>query len=160
MPHDRGTDHHERERGRTQRRQSTLASVARSRAMRRENLQSRIAPRRPRLRSALVLVASAPPDAGLVASPGGDVRVNSISPGPTRTPIFAQAGGASAEDAERGIENVAAAFAALLPTVQAMPGMIHAEDMAAAVFLAPDEARFVNGHDLIRTIESNRFVTG
>ena len=117
--------------------------------MRRENLQSRIAPRRPRLRSALVLVASAPPDAGLVASPGGDVRVNSISPGPTRTPIFAQAGGASAEDAERGIENVAAAFAALLPTVQAMPGMIHAEDMAAAVFLAPDEARFVNGHDLI-----------
>ena len=78
------------------------------------------------------------------------VRVNSISPGPTRTPIFAKAAGANPEDAERGIENVEAAFAALLPTVQAMPGMVHAEDIAAAaVFLASDEARFVNGHDLI-----------
>src|SRR5438105_4617668 len=64
------------------------------------------------------------------------VRVNSISPGPTQTPIFAKAAGASPEDAERGIENVEAAFAALLPTVQAMPGMIQAEDIAAAaVFL-------------------------
>jgi NAD(P)-dependent dehydrogenase (short-subunit alcohol dehydrogenase family) len=78
------------------------------------------------------------------------VRVNSISPGPTRTPIFAKAAGASPEDAERDIENVEAAFAALLPTVQAMPGMVHAEDIAAAaVFLASDEARFVNGHDLV-----------
>ena len=78
------------------------------------------------------------------------VRVNSISPGPTQTPIFAKAAGASPEDAERGIENVEAAFAALLPTFQAMPGMIQAEDIAAAaVFLASDEARFINGHDLI-----------
>src|SRR5207302_1598453 len=67
-----------------------------------------------------------------------------------RAPFFAKAAGASPEDAERGIENVEAAFAALLPTVQAMPGMIQAEDIAAAaVFLASDEARFVNGHDLI-----------
>ena len=78
------------------------------------------------------------------------MRVNSISLGPTQTPIFAKAAGASPEDAERGIENVEAAFSALLPTVQAMPGMIQAEDIAAAaVFLASDEARFVNGHDLI-----------
>src|SRR5262245_37809748 len=78
------------------------------------------------------------------------VRVNSISPGPTRTPIFAKAAGAGPEDAERSIANVEAAFAALLPTVQAIPGMIQAEDIAsAAVFLASDEARYVNGHDLV-----------
>jgi NAD(P)-dependent dehydrogenase (short-subunit alcohol dehydrogenase family) len=78
------------------------------------------------------------------------VRVNSISPGPTQTPIFAKAAGASPEDAEQGIESVKAAFAALLPTVQAMPGMIQAEDIAAAaVFLASDASRFVNGHDLV-----------
>src|SRR5262249_34830821 len=68
------------------------------------------------------------------------VRVNSISPGPTRTPIFAKTAGASPEDAEQGIENVEAVFATLLPAVQAMPGMVHAEDIAAAaVFLASDE---------------------
>ena len=56
----------------------------------------------------------------------------------------------SQEAAERGIAGVEAAFARLLPMVQAMPGMIHAEDIAAAApFLASDEARFVNGHDLI-----------
>jgi NAD(P)-dependent dehydrogenase (short-subunit alcohol dehydrogenase family) len=78
------------------------------------------------------------------------VRVNSISPGPTRTPIFAKTAGASPEDAERGIEKVEDAFAALLPAVQAMPGMIHAEDIAAAaVFLASDEARYINGYDLV-----------
>ena len=78
------------------------------------------------------------------------VRVNSVSPGPTRTGIFAKAGGVDAARADERIEGVEAAFATLLPAVQAMPGMVHAEDIAnAAVFLASDEARFVNGHDLV-----------
>jgi NAD(P)-dependent dehydrogenase (short-subunit alcohol dehydrogenase family) len=78
------------------------------------------------------------------------VRVNSISPGPTRTGIFAKAGGADPDTADQRVEAVETAFASLLPAVQAMPGMVHAEDIAnAAVFLASDEARFINGHDLI-----------
>jgi len=78
------------------------------------------------------------------------IRVNSISPGPTRTGIFAKAGGVAAETADSQMEAVEQAFAAILPAVQALPGMIHAEDIAAAaVFLASDDARFVNGHDLV-----------
>jgi NAD(P)-dependent dehydrogenase (short-subunit alcohol dehydrogenase family) len=78
------------------------------------------------------------------------VRANSISPGPTRTGIFAKAGGVDADTADRGAEALEAAFAELLPEIQAVPGMIHAEDIAAAaLFLASDEARFVNGHDLV-----------
>ncbi len=78
------------------------------------------------------------------------VRVNSISPGPTRTGIFAKAGGVAPDAADQNLQVVEAAFANLLPAVQAMPGMVHAEDIAAAaVFLASDDARFVNGHDLV-----------
>jgi NAD(P)-dependent dehydrogenase (short-subunit alcohol dehydrogenase family) len=78
------------------------------------------------------------------------VRVNSISPGPTRTGIFAKAGGLDSDTADQRVEGVEEAFANLLPAVQAMPGMIQAEDVAhAAVFLASDEARFINGHDLV-----------
>jgi NAD(P)-dependent dehydrogenase (short-subunit alcohol dehydrogenase family) len=78
------------------------------------------------------------------------IRVNSISPGPTRTGIFTKAGGVDPDTADRTIEAVEAAFANLLPAVQALPGMIHAEDVAnAAAFLASDEARFINGHDLV-----------
>jgi NAD(P)-dependent dehydrogenase (short-subunit alcohol dehydrogenase family) len=78
------------------------------------------------------------------------VRVNSISPGPTRTGIFAKAGGLDHDAADQRLDVVEAAFANLLPSVQAMPGMILAEDVAnAAVFLSSDEARFINGHDLV-----------
>ncbi|HUE38672.1 MAG TPA: glucose 1-dehydrogenase [Candidatus Binatia bacterium] len=78
------------------------------------------------------------------------IRVNSISPGPTRTGIFAKAGGVAAETADSRVDAVEAAFAGILPAVQAMPGMIHAEDIAnAAVFLASDDARFITGHDLV-----------
>jgi len=78
------------------------------------------------------------------------IRVNAISPGPVRTGIFAKAGGMDAEAADRTGEAVEEAFAPLLPSVQAMPGMIRAEDVAnAAVFLASDEARFVTGHELV-----------
>jgi NAD(P)-dependent dehydrogenase (short-subunit alcohol dehydrogenase family) len=74
------------------------------------------------------------------------VRVNSISPGPTLTPIF---GEAAAGD-ERHLRTIERAFNSVLPRIQAMPGMVHAEDIAdAALFLASDEARYVNGHDLI-----------
>jgi NAD(P)-dependent dehydrogenase (short-subunit alcohol dehydrogenase family) len=78
------------------------------------------------------------------------VRVNSISPGPTLTGIFARHSGAERAAAERAQEDTAAVFARLLPQVQALRGMIRAEDIAnAALFLASDEARYVNGHDLI-----------
>jgi NAD(P)-dependent dehydrogenase (short-subunit alcohol dehydrogenase family) len=79
-----------------------------------------------------------------------NIRVNSISPGPTRTGIFAKAGGMPADTADARVEAVEKAFTDILPTVQALPGMIHAEDVAnAALFLASDDARFVNGHDLV-----------
>lgn len=78
------------------------------------------------------------------------IRVNTISPGPTATGIFAKAAGLPADAADAHVGNVEAAFANLLPAVQAMPGMIRAEDVAgAAVFLASDEARYVTGHDLV-----------
>jgi NAD(P)-dependent dehydrogenase (short-subunit alcohol dehydrogenase family) len=78
------------------------------------------------------------------------VRVNSISPGPTLTNIFAPLAGESIEDDAALASRVEATFLQLLPAVQPMPGMARAEDVAnAAVFLASDDARFVNGHDLI-----------
>jgi NAD(P)-dependent dehydrogenase (short-subunit alcohol dehydrogenase family) len=78
------------------------------------------------------------------------VRVNSISPGPTRTGIFVKIAGANNDVANERLETVEVAFAGLLPAVQAMPGMVRAEDIAnAALFLASDEARYINGHDLI-----------
>jgi NAD(P)-dependent dehydrogenase (short-subunit alcohol dehydrogenase family) len=55
-----------------------------------------------------------------------------------------------ADTADARVEAVEKAFTDILPTVQALPGMIHAEDVAnAALFLASDDARFVNGHDLV-----------
>src|SRR5919198_2604569 len=47
---------------------------ARSEAMRREISRPAVTPRHPRRRSALVLVVAAPPDARLVAPPGGAVE--------------------------------------------------------------------------------------
>jgi NAD(P)-dependent dehydrogenase (short-subunit alcohol dehydrogenase family) len=77
------------------------------------------------------------------------IRVNSISPGPTLTNIFAPLAGGPIDD-DVAAARVAAAFNVLLPTVQPMPGMIRAGDIAnAAVFLASDDACFVNGHDLV-----------
>jgi len=74
------------------------------------------------------------------------VRANAISPGPTLTEIFGKHSGAG-DVSEADVE---AAFARLLPSIQPLPGMAHARDVAdAAVFLASDEARYVNGHDLV-----------
>ncbi|MHA1537300.1 MAG: SDR family NAD(P)-dependent oxidoreductase [Alphaproteobacteria bacterium] len=74
------------------------------------------------------------------------VRVNSISPGPIATGIFGKALGLSVEDAEKSIEMVKQAFAAIQPIRRAgLP-----EDIAnAAVFFASDESSFVNATDLV-----------
>ncbi|MGH8516169.1 MAG: SDR family NAD(P)-dependent oxidoreductase, partial [Panacagrimonas sp.] len=78
------------------------------------------------------------------------IRVNAITPGPTLTPIFAKHAGSPAADSERKSAAVEAAFLQALPTIQALRGMVHPEDIAAAaVYLASSEARFVNGHDLV-----------
>jgi NAD(P)-dependent dehydrogenase (short-subunit alcohol dehydrogenase family) len=78
------------------------------------------------------------------------VRVNSISPGPTLTGIFVKAGGKDHDAADGATHKIESAFAGLLPAIQPMPGMIQAQDIAAAAaFLASDDARFINGHDLV-----------
>jgi NAD(P)-dependent dehydrogenase (short-subunit alcohol dehydrogenase family) len=78
------------------------------------------------------------------------VRVNAISPGPTTTGIFVKSDGSDSDSADARTDDVRAAFEALLPSVQAVPGMIQASDIAAAaLFLASDDARYVNGHDLV-----------
>ncbi len=74
------------------------------------------------------------------------VRVNSISPGAIVTPIFAVAAGLSTDEAEARLEKTEKA---LLPT-QVTPWVGQPDDIAqAAVYLASDESRFVNGHDLV-----------
>lgn len=74
------------------------------------------------------------------------VRVNSISPGPIATGIFGKALGLSIEEAEKSIDTVKQAFAAIQPIRRAgLP-----DDIAnAAVFFASDESSFVNAVDLI-----------
>ncbi|MCC2659031.1 MAG: short-chain alcohol dehydrogenase/reductase [Panacagrimonas sp.] len=78
------------------------------------------------------------------------IRVNAISPGPTMTPIFAAHAGGDTDRAEAASAAIEAAFLKALPAVQALKGMVQPRDIAdAALFLASDEARFVNGHDLV-----------
>lgn len=78
------------------------------------------------------------------------VRANAISPGPTLTGIFGKHTGDDAEAAESRLDEVEALFTKFLPAIQPLRGMVHAEDIAnAAAFLASDEARFVNGHNLV-----------
>ena len=74
------------------------------------------------------------------------VRVNAISPGGIATGIFGKALGLSEADAEKTVETIKQAFKAMQPIPRAgLP-----EDIAnAAVFLASDEASFVNGHDFV-----------
>ena len=78
------------------------------------------------------------------------VRVNAISPGPTLTGIFGKHSGVDANVADRSFSGIEAGFTAMLSTIQSMPGMVHAQDIAnAALFLASDQSHYVNGHDLI-----------
>jgi NAD(P)-dependent dehydrogenase (short-subunit alcohol dehydrogenase family) len=75
-----------------------------------------------------------------------NVRVNSISPGGIATGIFGKALGLPAEAAERTVAIAEQRLAKMQPIPRAgLP-----DDIAqAAVFLASDEASFVNGHDLV-----------
>ncbi len=74
------------------------------------------------------------------------VRVNSVSPGAIATGIFGKALGLPEDKAEETADMMKAAFAELQPIKRAgLP-----DDIAnAAVFLASDEASFVNGRDLV-----------
>ncbi|MEZ5907077.1 MAG: SDR family oxidoreductase, partial [Geminicoccaceae bacterium] len=74
------------------------------------------------------------------------VRVNSISPGGIATGIFAKSLGMQAAEADGTAEKVKTALA----TFQAIPRSGVTDDIAAAaVYLASDEAGFVNGEDLV-----------
>ena len=75
------------------------------------------------------------------------IRVNAISPGAIATPIFwGGAGRASDEDNKRKLAKLERNLVAATP----MPRAGVALDIAhAALFLASDEAGFINGHDLV-----------
>jgi NAD(P)-dependent dehydrogenase (short-subunit alcohol dehydrogenase family) len=75
-----------------------------------------------------------------------NVRVNSISPGGIATGIFGKALGLPIEAAERTVAITKERLAKMQPIPRAgLP-----EDIArAALFLASDDASFVNGHDLV-----------
>lgn len=74
------------------------------------------------------------------------VRVNCICPGGIATPIFGRAFGLVPDDADRTVEIVKAALATHQPIQRTgLP-----EDIAAAaLWLASDDASFVNGHALV-----------
>jgi NAD(P)-dependent dehydrogenase (short-subunit alcohol dehydrogenase family) len=75
-----------------------------------------------------------------------NVRVNSISPGAIATAIFGKAFGLPADQVEGSAEKVKVAFSKAQPIPRSgMP-----DDIAhAAVFLASDEASFINGNDIL-----------
>jgi NAD(P)-dependent dehydrogenase (short-subunit alcohol dehydrogenase family) len=74
------------------------------------------------------------------------VRVNSISPGGIATGIFAKAAGLADRDAETTVEQIKERFAKM----QAIPRAGLTDDIAhAAVYLASEEAGFVNGEDVV-----------
>jgi NAD(P)-dependent dehydrogenase (short-subunit alcohol dehydrogenase family) len=87
--------------------------------------------------------------AGVELGPLG-IRVNCISPGAIATPIFwggsAIANTKTDEDNARKLEKLKANLAKATPLQ--IPGL--AEDIAnGALFLASDEGRFINSHDLV-----------
>lgn len=73
-----------------------------------------------------------------------EIRVNTISPGPVATGIFAKAAGADTGSADAG-----SLLARLLPTWQPDPHIGRPVDIAeVAVFLATDGARLINGQNI------------
>jgi NAD(P)-dependent dehydrogenase (short-subunit alcohol dehydrogenase family) len=78
------------------------------------------------------------------------VRVNSISPGPILTGIFGKSVGLDPADADRRARELESLFESLVRPWQPIPRAGVADDVArAAVWLASDASRFVNGHDLV-----------
>ncbi len=74
------------------------------------------------------------------------VRVNSVSPGAIATGIFGKAMGMDDESADATVEKVKTFMAGM----QTIPRAGLTDDIAAAVlFLASDEAGFVNGEDIV-----------
>lgn len=74
------------------------------------------------------------------------VRVNSISPGGIATGIFGKSMGMDIEKAETTVEKVKEALA----SIQAIPRAGITDDIAsAALYLASDEAGFINGEDIV-----------
>lgn len=74
------------------------------------------------------------------------VRVNSISPGAIATGIFGKAMGMDMATAEASVEKAKTVLAGM----QAIPRAGLTDDIAnAAVYLASDEAGFVNGEDIV-----------
>lgn len=78
------------------------------------------------------------------------VRVNSISPGAVLTGVFAKGAGVDHAVADRTAAGLEPAFRAALHQWQPIRGAAVPDDIApAAVWLAGDASRFVNGHDLV-----------
>ncbi|WP_433249899.1 SDR family NAD(P)-dependent oxidoreductase [Streptosporangium sp. CA-135522] len=77
------------------------------------------------------------------------IRVNSISPGPILTGIFAKGAGMDAAEADRTAAAMESAFTAALEIYQPIHRAGTPDDVAqAALWLAGDGSAFVNGHDL------------
>ena len=75
-----------------------------------------------------------------------NVRVNSISPGAIATAIFGKAFGLDSSAAEASAERLDGVFKSFQPIPRAgLPQDV----AAAAVFLASDEASFINGEDIV-----------
>jgi NAD(P)-dependent dehydrogenase (short-subunit alcohol dehydrogenase family) len=86
--------------------------------------------------------------AAVELAPAG-VRVNSISPGPTLTGIFAKAAGADHETADAEATVLEPVFADRLREWQPLPRIAYPADIApAALWLASDASAFVTGQNL------------
>jgi NAD(P)-dependent dehydrogenase (short-subunit alcohol dehydrogenase family) len=78
------------------------------------------------------------------------VRVNSVSPGPIVTGIFGKGAGLDPGDADRRASELEPLFTSALVQWQPLRRAGKPDDVApAVVWLASDDSRFVNGHDLI-----------
>ncbi|SNQ51478.1 Short-chain dehydrogenase/reductase SDR [Frankia canadensis] len=77
------------------------------------------------------------------------IRVNSVSPGPIPTGIFAKNAGVDAERADRTAGLLEPLFAEAMAAHQSIPRAGRADDVAAAaLWLATDASSFVTGQDL------------